>query len=225
MSDRASNEAAVVKTLDLNGRAVLDVSALPTSVFGPRSPVWWGNTLLMFIESMSVCLLVASYFYLRQNFTAWPPPNSNADVPKFHPLPAILLPSIELVVMLLSCILVWVMNRAARAVNGKLTAICVWSLLVLVLLLTASHFYDFGGLGVRWNDNAYAGIVWTLLGLHLTYFFVAAGETFIMGLWIHRSEFDEHIAHDVILTGLYWYWVVAVWILLYAVIYIVARVL
>jgi cytochrome c oxidase subunit 3 len=218
-------EGKVIDTLDADGRAVLDVSPLPTTVFGSRSPVWWGNTLLMMTESMSVGLLVASYFYLHQNFASWPPPNSNAVVPKFRPLPAIVLPSIELAVMVASCLLTWIMNRAARAMNAGLTKIGLWSLLGVVLVLIATHFYDFGGLGVRWNDNAYAGIVWTLLGLHLSYLLVAAGETFIMALWMHRSEFDQHHAHDVVLTGIYWYWVVGVWALLYAVIYIGARVL
>ena len=39
-----------------------------------RAPMWWGNLLLIFIETMTMGLLVASYFYIRRNFWEWPPP-------------------------------------------------------------------------------------------------------------------------------------------------------
>ena len=63
-----------IETVDRNGRRVLDVSGLPNTAMDAYAPVWWGNALLMMIESMTVLLLLASYFYLRRNFTQWPPP-------------------------------------------------------------------------------------------------------------------------------------------------------
>jgi heme/copper-type cytochrome/quinol oxidase subunit 3 len=221
----ATLEGVAIETLDPDGRRVLDVSALPTAVFGPRSPVWWGNTLLMLTESMSVGLLIASYLYLRQNFAGWPPPNPNAQPPLLRPLPDLPLPTIELVVMLVSCVFTMMTNRAARAIDGRRTRLGLWVSFVVILALIAARFYEFQGLHVRWNDNAYASIVWTLISLHLTYLLVGAGETLIMALWLCCSELDEHHAHDVILTGIYWYWTVGAWVLIYAVVYIGARVL
>ena len=51
----------------------IDVSGLPNFGWDERSPVWWGNALLMFIESTTVAILLATYFYLRQNVHEWPP--------------------------------------------------------------------------------------------------------------------------------------------------------
>ena len=60
---------------DPAGRPAIDVSNTPDAVFGARSPVWWGNTLLILIESTTMVLLIASYFYIRQNFDEWPHPS------------------------------------------------------------------------------------------------------------------------------------------------------
>ena len=50
----------------------LDVSTLPTTVFGHRSHMWWGTLGFMLIEGTTLLVCVASYFYLRLNFTTWP---------------------------------------------------------------------------------------------------------------------------------------------------------
>jgi hypothetical protein len=48
----------------------LDVSSLPDSALDARSPVWWGNLLLICIETTTMVLLIACYFYIRRNFWA-----------------------------------------------------------------------------------------------------------------------------------------------------------
>src|SRR5207248_1070724 len=54
--------------------AMLDVSDLPESGWDSNDPVWWGNLLAILIETTTIALLIASYFYLRRNFDEWPPP-------------------------------------------------------------------------------------------------------------------------------------------------------
>ncbi|HEV7518004.1 MAG TPA: hypothetical protein VGR07_17025, partial [Thermoanaerobaculia bacterium] len=53
--------------------AVLDVSELPTVVFGSRAPLWWGLIGMIAIESTMFALLVVTYYYLRGNAQVWPP--------------------------------------------------------------------------------------------------------------------------------------------------------
>src|SRR5215207_2940656 len=65
----------------------IDVSDLPGSAFDSQAPVWWGNLLLMLIETMTVLLLITSYFYLAQNFEHWPPPSVSQIPPIYNPLP------------------------------------------------------------------------------------------------------------------------------------------
>jgi cytochrome c oxidase subunit 3 len=46
-------------------RPVLDVSKLPTVLFGTKSLTWCGIIGMMAIEGMVFVLMIASYFYLH----------------------------------------------------------------------------------------------------------------------------------------------------------------
>src|SRR5436190_15964170 len=65
----------------------LDVSTLPKAVMDHRAPIWWGNVLMLFIESTMFAILLAAYFYIRPNFDSWPPPQSNKLPFELRPLP------------------------------------------------------------------------------------------------------------------------------------------
>ncbi|WP_419806685.1 hypothetical protein [Terriglobus sp.] len=54
-------------------RAVLDVSRMPTVVFGTRRPTWCGIIGMMAIEGKVFALMIASYFYLHPRVVEWPP--------------------------------------------------------------------------------------------------------------------------------------------------------
>src|SRR4051794_38840304 len=103
-----------VETVDVNGRRVLDVSGLPNESTDHHEPVWWGNALLMFIESMTIILLLVSYFYIRRNFDDWPPVQPHTVPPQYPPVPDLLLPTIQLILVALSCIPMYLTDMAAR---------------------------------------------------------------------------------------------------------------
>ena len=48
-----------------------DLAELPTVTFGHRSLMWWGTLGFMVIEGWTLALIVAMYFYVRQNFLNW----------------------------------------------------------------------------------------------------------------------------------------------------------
>src|SRR5688500_4809636 len=87
-------------------RALIDVSPLPTMVFGSRGTTWWGVVSFMAIEATTLAVCAASYFYLRKNFQAWPPEGTA--------LPSLLLPTISLIALLASNVLAVAMDRAAK---------------------------------------------------------------------------------------------------------------
>src|SRR6185503_7251218 len=114
----------------LKHRAIIDVSGLPATVLDHRSPIWWGNTLLLVIETTMFALLVACYFYVRVvDFTVWPPPNGNAIPPVYNTAPDLPLPLLNLCILLVSLVpMIWAdracLKRDARAVKFGLT-LCV----------------------------------------------------------------------------------------------------
>jgi cytochrome c oxidase subunit I+III len=81
------------------------------------------------------------------------------------------------------------------------------------------RFYEFSSLKFRWDENAYASIVWGLLVLHLLYILLEVGELALNILWISLYGLDEKLAVDVTLSTEYWYWTVAMALVIYVVIY------
>jgi heme/copper-type cytochrome/quinol oxidase subunit 3 len=209
----------------VKARATLDVSHLPTSAFDERSPLWWGNLLLVLIETTTLAIMLASYFYLRMNFEQWPPPKVDVHPPIHEPWPDLGAATAAVVLMLAACLpMYWTDMAARRQERGKV-------LLGLGLMLAVSvaavvlRGYEFHATKVWWNDNAYASVVWTTLGVALTYQLAAAGEFLIMLLWIATNKLDEKHALDVTLAGGFWYWVAGTGAVVYAVIFWGARVL
>ena len=88
----------------------------------------------------------------------------------------------------------------------------------------AVRFYEFAGIHFRWDDNAYASLVWSILGLHLTYLGLATLEAAILIVWLLLHGLDEKHAVDVTLTASYWYWMAATGVVLYAVVYWTPRI-
>src|ERR1700709_1769363 len=108
----------------------LDVSALPQSALDHRSLVWWGNTLLLVIETTMFALLVASYFYVRMNYREWPPPLVHDVVTIRHPVPPLGRPTLTVALLLVSIVPALVADRAALAMKAGVVRI---SFFILVL--------------------------------------------------------------------------------------------
>lgn len=204
---------------------VIDASRLPGDAFDSRAPVWWGNLWLMVIETTTITLLAASYFYVRQNYETWPPPRVDRSPPLFHPVPDLPYGTANALLLLGLCIPMRWVDRAARAHREHptrvglvvLTLFGIGALVLRILEFPATHFL--------WNDNAYASIVWSLLGLHLTYLAVGVIEVALVGLWIFLHGLDEKDVRDVTLTAAYWYWMAGIWVPLYLIIYWAPRVI
>ena len=206
-------------------RRTIDVSHLPDEVFGERSPVWWGNTLMLLIESSTMAILLVSYFYLRMNFREWPPPKVDSFPPIKHPVPDLGAATLNVVLLVASVfVMVWT-HRGALKMNKPRVLAGLVVMLALGLAASALRCVEFRATKFWWNDNAYASIVWTIIGMHLLYSLAGALEFLVMGLWILSHELDEAHALDVTLAGIYWYWVAGTGVLVYAVVYWGARLL
>jgi heme/copper-type cytochrome/quinol oxidase subunit 3 len=206
-------------------RSTLDVSRLPTSAWDERSPLWWGNLLLALIESTTVLLMLATYFYLRQNYPQWPPPKTDSMPPILDPNPDLGVATANVLMLLASCVLMYWTDMAARRKDKPKVVLGLVIMLVVSLVALVLRWYEFKATKFWWNDNAYASTLWWTLGLHFTYLLAGAGEFFIMGLWISTHKLDEKHAMDVTLAGGYWYWVAGTDALIYAVIFIGPRIL
>jgi heme/copper-type cytochrome/quinol oxidase subunit 3 len=221
----------------------IDVSRLPATAFGARAPVWWGNTLMMVSESVSIAVLISCYAYLAVNNPEWPPPRGDRDPPILHPAPDLPPGTANLILILASCLPMYWLDQAARGRGwlarragfgprgenrDRLRRALAAGMAVLTLLGVGSlvlRWYEFPALLFRWDEHAYASIVWSLLFMHLLYLILAVAEAGIVVVWLLLHDLDEKHAVDVTLTAGYWYWTAGVGAVVYAVVYLAPRVL
>ena len=204
-------------------RQTLDVSPLPGTVLDHRSPIWWANTLLIVIETTLFAILVAAYFYLRQNFTQWPPVQTQTTPPIFHPVPKLGYSWMNLAVISASYgAMLWA-DRSALARQSRGVA---WGLLLTVILGLAAiavRWGEFFSLRFHWDDNAYASIVWTILGMHAMHLIIGTCENALMLAWVMSHGLDDKHARDVHITSSYWYWIGIIWVPLWLLVFVFPR--
>jgi cytochrome c oxidase subunit III len=200
-------------------RPAIDVTGLPGSDFDSQSPLWWGNFLFMTIETMTIALLITSYFYVAQNFEQWPPPSVNRVVPIYDPNPDLLYGSLGVALLVAATpFMVWADGAARKLRKGPvlvgLTAATLAGVAALIL-----RYFELPEVKFKWDENAYASIVWTLLILHWTYLFLEVGEAGVNVFWILLHGLDEKHAVDVSLSTAYWYWTAGIGVIIYVVVY------
>ena len=197
-------------------RRALDVSALPALAFGARATLWWGVVGLMAIEGTALAMTIASYLYLRQNFVEWPPAGTMA--------PALGAATAELVVLLASLVPMALVDGAARRqqylpVTVGLGVVTVFGLASLGL--KALQFA--GALGCRWDSHAYGSLVWLLLGMHAAHVITSTVENALITAVLVKGPVEAKDYVDAHVNALFWYFVVAAWVVVYALVYLGPR--
>jgi heme/copper-type cytochrome/quinol oxidase subunit 3 len=135
---------------------------------------WWGMLLLVAAEATLFGTLIASYFYLRFQASAWPPAGIAA--------PSVTLPLLLTAALVATTAPILAAARAARA--GRRAAAV--RLLVLATLVQGGYLaaqvvlfkHDLASLDPR--DTAYGSVYFALLGVHHAH--VAAGIALNLGL-------------------------------------------
>ncbi len=114
-------------------------------------------------------------------------------------------------------------DRACLRRDSRTVKIGLVVMVALGLITVGIRFLEFNDLQFRWDDNAYAGIVWTTVGMHLLHLVTGTAENLLMTLWVWAKGLDDQHARDIRIGAVYWYWIVAIWIPLYLIIYFVPR--
>jgi cytochrome c oxidase subunit III len=193
-------------------RAVADVSSLPRTVFGHRSLMWWGTLGFIMIEGSTLFICVVSYFYLRRNFSTWPPEHI------FRP--ALLIPTIQAGLMLLSNIpMRWADRASSRMdVAGVRTGFLICS--VLAIVMTVLRWFEFRSLNVRWDSNAYGSAAWATLTAHGTLLLLQMAETLAFTVLLFQGPIEERDLAGASDNALYWYFMTLIWIPLYVIVFL-----
>jgi cytochrome c oxidase subunit III len=206
----------------MSTRSVIDISGLPHHEFDTYDPVWWGNNLLLAIETSMFGILIATYFYLRQNFALWPPPVAQLTA-TLDPLPRLGYGTATTILLLVGTLPMVLTDIAARRGSRVSSQIGLLIAVVCGLGAIVLRSFEFSAVYFRWDSNAYGSVVWFLLGMHMMHLLVLTTEAVLLAIWIFTREFDMKHRVDIVTVAVYWYWVTAIWLVLYAIIYFTPR--
>jgi cytochrome c oxidase subunit 3 len=196
-------------------RPVLDVRDLPTIVYGDRGLVWWGTIGFMVVETMTFACTIVAYFYLRRNFTDWPP------VPS--PLPPLWLGSVSLLVLIANAWPTWMFDRAGKRRDAKAAARWLWVSAAIMLVGTLLRIAELRWVGARWDEHAYGSVVWAILGFHFTLIAVDTIETAGLASFFTFDRYEEKHFVDATDNAFYTWYSIASWIPGFVTIYLVPR--
>jgi cytochrome c oxidase subunit III len=198
-------------------RVVVDVTELPTVVFGQRGLLWWGTWGFAVAESMTLLLSIATYFYLRRNFQSYPPEG--------YPLPDWIAPTIGAAIFLLTCIPAYFLKKSATKMDRRVTTRWLVILSVCSVVLCVVRTFDFYALRVLWMTSAYGSVTWVLLGFHGSLLVIEAAEVIgTTALFIRGPVLPRHYPDACDITN-YWYFLVASWIPIWLIVYFAPRIL
>ena len=180
----------------------------------PMSKISTGRIALLItlaIESVFFVTALVAYAALRDQV--------NWNLP--HTLARLTIPLINSGILLVS---VFVARWSAGAIRRDNRSALQGGLLVTLLLglvFVAGQLYEFNHAGLRIDDEAFGGVFFTLLGFHAVH--VLAGVVFL-ALNLIRANLGDFSAeqHEAVELGnWFWYYVAAVWAVLFAAIYLV----
>ena len=201
----------------MSARRTIDVSHLPTYAFGHRPLTWWATWSMILMEGAMFVVIVVSYFFLRTRVPNWPPG-------VIQP-PDLLWGTLNTGIILLS----FVPNHFAKKAAEKLDlrGVRLWMIVTLLFALafTLVRVFEFGALNCRWDQNAYGSIVWINMGFHTAHLLTDMVDTVVLIFLMFIGPVEGKRFVDVSENSIYWNFVIVIWLLVYAVIYIAPRIM
>lgn len=189
-----------------------DSHPLPNEVTGPTAPLWWGMVLLIVIELTVFASLIVSYFYLRAFAPAWP----LGEIER----PELLLPTLATGLLLASSLPIYWADRGMRKGRRLRLLIGFGAGFLLGVAFLVIKYIEYSEVGYSWSTNAYGSIVWTIIGFHSAHMVALLLKTLVVGAMAIAGYFSATRRIGVQVNGLYWHFVVLIWLPLYATLYL-----
>ncbi|MBI3988153.1 MAG: heme-copper oxidase subunit III [candidate division NC10 bacterium] len=228
LMDHAINEAAEIAGMQGVGEGLPPSSLEPT--FGDGSPppedprpsagplvsnAYLGMLIFMGAEAMFFAGLIGAFLVFRLGSVTWPPP--------FQPRLPVMITGINSVILLVSA---YTMHRALRAIRrgnqaGLVKGLLLTALLGLLFLgVQGSEWIRLVHFGLTLASGSYGATFYTLIGIHGFHVLGAVVWLLILSILSRHRRFSASNHGAVQLCGMYWYFVVGLWPILYTLVYL-----
>jgi cytochrome c oxidase subunit 3 len=174
-----------------------------------------GVTLFIGAEAMFFAGLLSAFLVFRTGSTVWPPP--------FQPRLPIVVTAINTVVLLASAVSMLMAQRTVR--RGDQGGLVRWLTITagLGLVFLGIQGYEWTRLlqfGLTLSSGVYGATFYTLIGCHGLHVLVAVVWLLIILTMAKRAHHLPQRRVAVQTCGIYWYFVVALWPLLFGLVYL-----
>jgi len=203
--DTAADPAPAGEPTPLPSRQPGDGPGRRPSILGVGVVVWLSSELMFFAG------LFGTYFTLRAGTATWPPPEVHLDVPRTAAATAVLVASSA--TMHLAVLAAERGDRRGLA-RGLVATAALGGLFLANLVL------EYRELEFTISDHAYGSIFYLMTGFHGLH--VLGGIAFMVGaLGLVTGRTQAPPGPPVAVCGYYWHFVDAVWIAMFATLYLV----
>ena len=189
----------------------VDVSHLPPYEISTQAPLWWGQALLAVIELTMFSLLIASFFYMRLQLDVFPPPGDQ--------FPHVLLPTLALIPLLASVVGSHWATESAKKNDRRGMALGLGLNLVLAAVFLAMRIVEWHSFNFSYKADLFGSYMWGFLALHSFDYVASMIETLVLLVIVVSGRYGEKQRLGVHVDSVIWYFVVAIWIPLYIVMY------
>ncbi len=188
----------------------------PGPAYGPPvSNARLGMAVFLSFEAMFFAGLIGAFVVFRMGSPLWPPPG--------QPRLPIVVTWVNTAILLFSACTMWSALRAVRIEDrqGLRTALSVTALLgTIFLVIQGSEWIRLIGHGLTMSAGIYGATFYTLIGCHGLHVLGAVIWLAIVRVAIRGNRFSARGRVSVELCGMYWYFVVALWPVLFWLVYL-----
>ncbi len=178
-----------------------------------RSIGWWAMIFMIASEVIFFANLIVAYLYLRVRAGQWPP----EGVPELE----LLFPMVNTCILLLSAIPMHGAHMAIRRGDRRGMQIGLVLASALGLIFLGGQAYEYTHAKFTLETGVFGGTFFTLTGFHGAH--VAVGIMIMLACLIRsffKQTFNKEHHFAVEAAAMYWHFVDAVWIIVFAVVYL-----
>ncbi|MFM0339821.1 cytochrome c oxidase subunit 3 [Paraburkholderia fungorum] len=184
---------------------------LPVGSVGRRAGGWWGMLTLIATEGTLFGYLIFSYLYLYSQGTQhWPP-----DGP-----PKLGAPGFNTVVLLTSSVFVWLGERFVKRDRRGFAVASLGIAIVLGIVFVGVQMKEYRDRPYGPATHLYGSLYFFITGLHMLHVIIGLAVLILLLGWTASGYFDRDRHEALTIGGLYWHFVDAVWLFIFATLFI-----
>jgi cytochrome c oxidase subunit 3 len=185
---------------------------LPVGSFGRRASGWFGVWSVVATEGSIFVYLLFTYFYLASQAVGnWPPGGA----------PSLQLAGPNTVILLLSsAALFWAERSGARRASGGRLLGGLAVAFVLGCIFVGIQLAEWSSRPFSLSSGTYGAIYFTMTGFHLAHVMVGLLMLALLFVWAALGYFSRDRHAPLTIGAIYWHFVDAIWLVVFATLYL-----